>query len=124
MHVTAEPEGDPVYRDGEWRITAHVTVRMSGAEYLSIDGLRFEAFPWIRFRLKLRKEPGETPGAWRYEVHDAQSSTDASAVVSSGVCPWWDMALTVGQDALRDARRAAPDEEQQAAASRPWPTSS
>jgi len=50
--VTAEPDGDPVHRDGEWITTARVIVRMTDEEYQGIDGLQFEAFPWIRFRLK------------------------------------------------------------------------
>jgi hypothetical protein len=64
MHVTAEPDGDPVHRDGERSTTARVTVRMIDTEYQQMDGLRFEAFPWIRFRLRLYKR-GEGPGAWR-----------------------------------------------------------
>jgi hypothetical protein len=106
MHVTAEYDGDPAHRDGQWTTTARVTVRMTDAEYQAIDGLRYEAFPWIRFRLRLHKDP-QGPGAWRYEVHDCQRYTDEDPVVRSGARPPWGNALAAGLDELRDARQAA-----------------
>jgi len=105
MHVTAEPDGDPAHRDGQWITTARVTVRMTDAEYQQVDGLRFEAFPWIRFRLRLYKDQ-RGPGTWRYEVHDSQRGTDETPIVNSGARPRWNTALTAGLDALLHARQA------------------
>jgi hypothetical protein len=56
-------------------ITARVTVRMTDAETGKPDGLRYEVFPGVRFRLNLCKVVlGDGRGAWRYEVHDTRHS--------------------------------------------------
>jgi len=114
MHVTAaELDGDPAYRDGQWIVTARVTIRMTDAEHQQMDGLRLEAFPWIRFRLRLYKDP-QGPGAWCYEVRDSQRSTDEDPVVRSGTRLHWKTALAAGQCALLDSRHAAQDEDETA----------
>jgi hypothetical protein len=37
------------------------------------DGLRYEAFPWIRIRLQVCKDP-PGPAGWHYAVHDARAA--------------------------------------------------
>lgn len=115
MHVTADQDGELVRQGGEWIITTRITVRMSDAERWQMDGLRYEAFPWTRFRLKLsRQPPGAEPGGWRYEVRDTlyrDDDTGEPAVVRSGARPTWDTARQDGQAALLDAKRAATDED-------------
>jgi len=107
MKVTAEPDRDPARRDGEWVTTARVTIRMTDEEYRAMDGLRFEVSPWMRFRLRIYKEPpGQEPGTWRYEIRDSQPRADEPPVVHSGARPRWDMALAAGQGALLKARQA------------------
>jgi hypothetical protein len=111
MHVTAEPDGDPVRRDGEWTVKAHVTVRMTASEHAAMDGLRYEVFPWIRFRLQVCKHPqGAGPAGWHYQVHDMQRPP-GETVVRSGHRPAWEAALEDGLGAILNARWAALDEE-------------
>lgn len=69
MHVTAEQDGEVTRQGGEWIVTTRITVRMTDTERWQMDGLRYEAFGWTRFRLKLsRQPPGAGPGGSRYEV--------------------------------------------------------
>jgi hypothetical protein len=115
VHVSAEQNGEAVLQGREWIVTTRITVRMTSKEYQEMDGLRYEAFPWTRFRLKLsRQPPGAEPGGWRYEVRDnlyRDDDTAEPAVVRSGARPTWDTARQDGQAALLDARRAATDED-------------
>jgi hypothetical protein len=80
-----------------------------------MDGVRVEAFPWTRFRLKLsRQPPGAEPGGWRYEVCDnlyRDDDTGEPAVVRSGARPTWDTAHADGLAALFDVKRAAIDKD-------------
>lgn len=116
MHVTAEQDGEVVLQGREWVVTTRVTVRITNKEYQEMDGLRYEAFPWTRFRLKVsRQPPGAEPGGWRYEVRDElyrDDDTGEPAVVCSGARPTWDTAHADGQAALFDAKRAASDQDQ------------
>ena len=111
MHVTTDKDCE-FFREGrEWFFTTRVTVRASDAERRQMDGVRVEAFPWTRFRLKLsRQPPGTEPGGWRYEVRDELWTDDdigEHPVVCSGVSPTWDAAHADGQVAVREARWAA-----------------
>ena len=96
---------------GGWIVTTRITVRMTDTERWQMDGLRYGAFGWTRFRLKLsRQPPGAGPGGSRYEVRDTLRSGDDTgepAVVRSGARPTWNAALQDGQVALLRARRAA-----------------
>jgi hypothetical protein len=113
VDVTTDQDCEFVRQDGVWIFTTRVTVRMTDAERWQMDGVRVEAFPWTRFRLKLSQQPPETePGGWRYEVRDNLYCDDDTAepvVVRSGTRPTWDAAHADGQFALLDAKRAATD---------------
>jgi hypothetical protein len=121
MHVTTEPDGDPVRRDGGWVITARVTARMTDAEYQQMDGLRYEAYPWSRFRVRVRRRPSPNDGdedEWYYEVRDHQGETGSARfrpgeapVVHYGARHLWDLAVADGLYWLKEARRAAGLEE-------------
>lgn len=80
--------------------------------------MRVEAFPWVRFRLKLsRQPPGAEPGGWRYEVRDElwhDDDTGEHPVVCSGTRPTWDTAWEEGWFAITAARRAALDDDRTA----------
>ncbi len=118
MHVTADQDGDFAPDGRDWVLTMRVTVRMSDKERWQLDGVRVEAFPWVRFRLKLSLQPpGAETGGWRYEVRDTwwrDDETGEHPVVCSGTRPTWDTARVIGEFALYDVRRAAMDDDRTA----------
>ena len=118
MHVTTDQDGEFARQGRDWVITMRVTVRVSDKERWQMDGVRVEAFPWVRFRLKLSVQPpGAEPGGWRYEVRDTwwhDDDTGEHPVVCSGTRPTWDAAHLDGEFALSAARRAALDDDRKA----------
>jgi hypothetical protein len=118
VHVTTDQDCEFAREGREWVFTTRVTVRMSAAERWQMDGVRVEAFPWARFRLKLSPQPPGAEsgfGGWRYEVRDTRWTDDDTGehpVVRSGTRPTWDAAREEGRFALGVARLAALDEDQ------------
>jgi hypothetical protein len=116
VHVTTDRECEFVREGHEWVFTTRVTVRMSDAERWELDGVRIEAFPWTRLRLKLCPQPpGAEPGRWRYEVRDTRWTDDETGqhpVVRSGTRPTWDAAREEGRLAMASVRLAMMDEDQ------------